>query len=151
MMAGKSEIKGMKELERALRDLEKVPQTVVNQAARAGAVIALKAARSGAPVDSGELRQGIILKPERRVKMGKKVYDVMMDPAKNNVFVKVSKDGKRSYYPASQEYGFLTEEGGYVPGYHFLRESITDNVNAIESVMVTKAAAAVDKALGGKS
>lgn len=149
-MARNTDIIGMRELERAMKKLGKVPQTIATKAARAGATIALKDARSNAPVDSGQLKAGIILKGERRVKVGKKMYDVMMDPAKNDVFVKMSADGKRSYYPASQEYGFMTADGGFVPGYHFLRKSITDNASAIESKIVEVAGKAVDKALGAR-
>lgn len=145
----RDKIEGLKELERAMNKLGKVPQTVATKSARAGASIALKAARSEAPVDTGALKGGIILKGERKVKPGKKVYDVMMDPKKNEVFVKMSKDGKRSYYPASQEYGFMTADGGYVPGYHFLRKSITENARSIESKIVEVAGKAIDKALEG--
>lgn len=149
-MAKKNDILGMKELERAFKRLGKVPQTVATKSAKAGAQIAFKAAKKNAPEDSGDLKSGIIMKAERRVKVGKKVYDIMMDPAKNDIFVKVSKDGKRSYYPASQEYGYMTADGGYVPGYRFFRKSMTDNAAAMEKKMVDVAAVAVDKALSAR-
>lgn len=149
-MARKSDIQGMKELERAIKQMGKVPQKVATKAARAGASIALKAAKNNAPVDSGELKRGIILKGERRVKIGKKMYDVMMDPAKNDIFVKMSAEGKRSYYPASQEYGYMTADGGYVPGFRFLRKSITENSRAIESKIVEVAAKEIDKAMNAR-
>src|SRR5690554_6089105 len=120
-MAKRSGLIGMEQLERDFRELGKVPQSAATQSARAGARIALRAAKANAPEDTGALKQGIILKGERTRTRGKKVYDVMMDPAKNDIFVKMTKDGKRYYYPASQEYGFLTVDGGYVPGYRFLR------------------------------
>lgn len=148
-MARKSDIIGMRELERSFRELGKVPQTVATQSARAGARIALKAAKANAPVDTGALRDGIILKGERTTTKGKKVYDVMMDPAKNDIFVKTTgKFGnKRAYYPASQEYGFLTVNGGYVPGYRFLRNAIDDNESAIEKKILESAEKAIDKAM----
>lgn len=145
-MARKSEIVGMKELERAMKRLGKVPQTVVTKAARAGATIAHKAAKANAPEDTGDLKGGIIMKPERRTKMGKKVFDIKLDPAKNDIFVKETKSGVRYYYPASMEYGFMTVDGGYVPGYRYLRRSITDNIVAIETRVVSVAAKAIDKA-----
>jgi HK97 gp10 family phage protein len=145
----KSEIEGMKELQRAIKRLGKVPQKTVTKAARAGANIALKAARAKAPVDTGDLRKDIILKGERRTKAGKKVYDVMMDPQKNHLFVKMSADGKkRYYYPASQEYGFMTVDGGYIPGYRFLRKSIEDNAAEIEKKVVGTLSKEIDKELG---
>ena len=149
-MARKSDIQGMKELEKAIKQMGKVPQKVGTKAARAGASIALKAAKNNAPVDSGELKRGIILKGERRVKIGKKMYDVMMDPAKNDIFVKMSAEGKRSYYPASQEYGYMTADGGYVPGFRYLRKSITENSRAIESKIVEVAAKEIDKAMNAR-
>jgi len=146
-MSPKADIKGMAELESMFKQLGKVPQTVATKSARAGARIALKAAKANAPVDTGDLKRGIILKREKRRKPGKAVYDVMMSPHMNDVFVKISKDGKRSYYPASQEYGFLTVDGGYVPGYRFLRNSIDDNKSAIEKKVLETAGKEVDKAL----
>lgn len=148
-MAKKPGIDGMADLERAFKRLGKVPQTAATKSARAGASIAHKAAKVNAPVDEGNLKQGIIMKRERRTKQGKAVFDVMMDPAKNDVFVKISKEGKRSYYPASQEYGFLTVDGRYVPGYRFLRNSITENAAAIERKIVETAGKDVDKAMRG--
>lgn len=146
-MARKSDIIGMAELERSFRELGKVPQTIATQSARAGSSIARKSAKSNAPEDEGNLKRGIIMKRERSRVKGKAVYDVMMDPAMNDVFVKISKDGKRSYYPASQEYGFLTVNGSYVPGYRFLRRAIDDNVLQIEKKVLETAGKAVDKAL----
>jgi len=146
-MASKWEIKGMKDLERSFKKLGKVPQTVATKSARAGGSIALKAAKANAPEDTGELKSGIILRRERSRVKGKAVYDVMMDPGKNDVFVKISKDGKRSYYPASQEYGYLTVNGGYVPGYRFLRRAIDDNKVAIQKRVLEVAGREVDKAL----
>ncbi len=63
----------------------------------------------------------------------------------NDVFVKTSKDGKRSYYPASQEYGFLSKGGRYIPGYRFLRRAIDDNDQQIEQVTIESAGKAIDK------
>jgi hypothetical protein len=143
----RNEIEGMRELERSIRRLGRVPQAIATKAARAGAVIAFRAAKNNAPVDTGNLKGGIILKGERRVKVGKKVYDIMMDPAKNNVFVKTSAEGKRSYYPASQEYGYMTADGGYIPGFQYLRKAITENARSIERKVVEAATKAVDKAL----
>lgn len=146
-MARKSDIIGMKELERSIKKMGRVPQTIATKAARAGANIALKSARKNAPEDTGTLKKGIVLKGERRVKIGKKMYDVTIDASKNDVFVKTSEDGKRSYYPASQEYGFMTADGGYVPGYQYLRKSITENSREIENKIVDVASKAIDKAL----
>jgi hypothetical protein len=141
----KFEIEGMKELERTIRELGKLPQKCVTPAARKGARIALKAARANAPWETGELSNGIVLKGERARKKGKKVYQVTLDPAKNDLFVKYTKDGKRYYYPASMEYGFITRDGGYVPGFHYLRDSLVDNKATIERTVVDELAKQIDK------
>ena len=141
----KFKIEGMEELEKTIRKLGKLPQKCVTPAARKGARIALKAARANAPWETGELSNGIVLKGERARKKGKKVYQVTMNPAMNDVFVKTTKDGKRYYYPASQEYGFITRNGGYVPGFHFLRDSLVDNKEKIEKTVVEVLAKEIDK------
>lgn len=147
MMARRDTLVGFDNLMRDFERLGKVPQSAATRAAQAGGRIALKAAKANAPVDTGELRDGIILKGERNRERGKKVYDVMMDPAKNHIFVKTTKEGKRYYYPASQEYGFLTVDGGYIPGYGFLRRSVDDNAEAIERKILEVAGREVDKVL----
>lgn len=141
----KFEIEGMKELEQTIRKLGKLPQKCVTKAARKGAQIALQAAKQKAPFLTGALVEGIILKAEKTKKKGKKVYQVTMNPAMNDVFVKTTKDGKRYYYPASQEYGFITRNGGYVPGFHFLRDSLVDNKEKIEKTVVEVLAKEIDK------
>ena len=141
----KYEIEGMKELEKTIRKLGKLPQKCVTKAAKKGAQIALKAAKQKAPFLTGALEEGIILKGEKTRRKGKKVYQVTMNPAMNDVFVKTTKDGKRYYYPASQEYGFITKNGGYVPGFHYLRDSLVDNKERIEKTVVDVLAKEIDK------
>jgi len=141
----KFEIEGMEELEKTIRKLGKLPQKCVTKAAKKGAQIALKAAKQKAPFLTGALEEGIILKGEKTRRKGKKVYQVTMNPAMNDVFVKTTKDGKRYYYPASMEYGFMTRDGGYVPGYHYLRDSLVDNKERIEKTVVDVLAKEIDK------
>lgn len=64
--------------------------------------------RTKAPKKSGDLISGIIPSPweEKSKYPGKVVRQVYMDAGMNDTFVKMSKKGKRYYYPASQEYGF---------------------------------------------
>lgn len=142
----KNEVVGLDGLIESIKVLGKLPQRFVTKAAKAGATIAYKAAKAGAPVgETGELSKGIILRGERSRLPDKKMYDVMMDPAKNNVFVKISKDGQRSYYPVSMEFGFFTKSGSYVPGFHFLRNSIDNNADQIESTIIDVLTTEIDK------
>lgn len=85
------------------------------------------AARALAPAKSGALRTGIVSSAWEEnsrdpFKIGRQVY---MDHRMNETFVKLRKDGKRYYYPASQEHGFLVRSGNgsmrKVQGKHFLK------------------------------
>lgn len=162
----RNEIIGMKELERSIKELGKLPQKCVTKAAKKGATIALKAARAKSPVDTGNLKKGVILKGEKRSVAGKKVYDVMMDPAMSDIYRKKTNSGLRRkggkkkdantmiegdyYYPASMEYGFFARDGSYVPGDHYMRKSITDHARVIEETMVDVLSKEIDKELGKK-
>lgn len=140
-----STIQGMKELQNTIKQLGKLPQKCVTKASRKGATIALKSAKQNTPVDQGELQSGIILKGEKSKVKGKKVYQVTMDDKKNDIFAKESKSGKRSYYPASQEYGFFARGGSYIPGFHYLKKSLESNKNAIEREVVDVLSKEIDK------
>ena len=139
-------IDGWDDLEKIIREMEKLPQKCVTNAAKDGANIALAAARANAPKDTGQLRKGIILKGERKKVNGKKVYDVMMDPSMNDVFVKMA-NGKRYYYPASMEFGFITKDGKKTAGHHFLRDSLVNNREQIEAKVVERLAKEIDKVM----
>jgi HK97 gp10 family phage protein len=141
-----SHIEGMRELERTIQRLESLPQKCVTKAARKGANVALKAARNNAPVESGDLKKGLKLTGERARIRGKKVFQVTFNKNMNHLFVKLSKDGsKRYYYPASQEFGFMTRGGGYTPGYRYLRKSIDEHKAEIERTTVDVLASEIDK------
>lgn len=142
-MARKFDIEGLDEVLKVLNGLEKLPQKCVNKSARNGAKIALNYARNKAPYFTGALSNGIILKAEKTSKSGKKVYDVALE--NNPDFVKITKDNKRYYYPASQEFGFRTKGGGKVEGLHFMRDSLTKNKSLIEKTMVNVLAREIDK------
>ncbi|MBO9598634.1 MAG: HK97 gp10 family phage protein [Cohnella sp.] len=137
----------MSELKSIFNDLRRVPQTVATKSARAGGSIVLRAAKKNAPKDEGDLERAIILRREKTKVRGKAVYDVTIDRSMNAHFVKISKDGNRSYYPASQEYGFMTVDGQYVPGYRYLRNSADDNRTIVEKKILDVTKTEVDKAL----
>ena len=104
-----------------------------------------------APRKSGDLISGIIPSPweENSKYPGKIVRQVYMDAGMNDTFVKMSKSGKRYYYPASQEFGFdiarrstLTpkQAAAYsakprrarVPGKFFMNDTFIDYIPAFE-------------------
>lgn len=145
-MAVKFKIEGMKELQRAIKRLGDVPQKAVTPAAKKGMRIALNAAKQNAPVDTGELKSGLKMVGERSRAKGKKVYQVVFDRAKNDVFQKKNEKGEIiGYYPASQEYGFFARNGRYIPGYHFLEKSLTGNARKIEKTIVDEMLKRIEK------
>lgn len=88
-----------------------------------------------APRRTGDLISGIIPSPweEKSQYPGKIVRQVYMDARMNDTFVKVSKNGTRYYYPASQEFGFLiaNRTGSRVkrvPGKYFMKNTFVDYV-----------------------
>jgi HK97 gp10 family phage protein len=144
-MSKKFKIEGMKELEESLKKLNKIPQKCVNRAAKQGAQIVLESAKANAPEDIGNLKAGLKLVREKTRVRGKKVLQVTFNRDFNHIFVKVSKTGNRSYYPASQEYGFKTRSGGYIPGFRYLKKSITQNQQQIEKKIVDVLSKEIDK------
>lgn len=139
-------IEGMKELQRDLKKLGKVPQKHVTPSAKKGMNIVLKNAKANAPYDTGQLKQGMILKGERSRYKGKKVYDVVFDDKMNDVFQKKNADGKvTGYYPVSQEYGFFAKSGRYIPGYRFIHDSLNENAQKVSKTMVDTMKTKIDQ------
>ena len=139
-----NEIEGVDELKELLDEIGKLPQKCVTKASRRGAMILLRAIKAKAPVETGQLKSGIIITGEKRRK-GNKIYQIVFSEHLNDVFVKYSKDGKRAYYPASQEYGFITRDGGYIPGYRFMRDT-ADRVNGqVKSTILEVLTSELDK------
>ncbi|MDZ7370256.1 MAG: HK97 gp10 family phage protein [candidate division KSB1 bacterium] len=146
----KFEIVGLKELERSLKKLGDVPQKYVTKASRKAMMIALRSAKTNAPVDTGELKSGLKLVGEKSRFKGKKVYQVTFDRAKNDIFQKRNKDGEIvAYYPASQEYGFFARNGRYIPGYHFLENALVENTDKIANTIISEMGKQIDEALKG--
>lgn len=137
MVKTKFKIEGMKELQKSLTKIGKVPQKHVTSSARKGMSIILRDAKANAPYDTGNLKKGIILSGERAKTKGKKVFRVVFDSSKNDVFQKKNADGKvTGYYPVSQEYGFFAKNGRYIPGFRFIHDSLTDNAQKSSKIMV---------------
>jgi hypothetical protein len=112
--------------------------------------------RTKAPRKSGDLISGIIPSPweENSKYPGKIVRQVYMDAGMNDTFVKMSKSGKRYYYPASQEFGFqianhttiparaaAANRRTRVPGKFFMNDTFIDYIPVFEQA----AEALVDK------
>lgn len=135
----KFKIEGMKELQRNLDKLGKIPQKHVTSSAKKGMNLVLKAAKAIAPYDTGQLKKGIISVGEKAVVKGKKVYRLVYDRNMNDVFQKKNKDGKvTGYYPVSQEYGYFTKNGKYIPGYRFIHGAFSNKAAEMEKKIITE-------------
>lgn len=149
-MSIRFKVEGMDKLQKKLKQLGDVPQKYVTQSSRKAMRIALKAAKQSAPEDTGELKRGIIMVGERSRVKGKKVYRIVFDRSKNDIFQKKDESGNViAYYPASQEYGFFTRNGKYIPGYHFLEKALTGNAKKIEKTIVDEMLKRIEKAMKG--
>lgn len=140
----------LKRLEREMRALPSGQQRIVTKAAGKAARLIRPIVRAKAPEDTGMLKRGIVVKPERSRSKGKKVYEVTMDRNMNDVFQKPLKSGKHAYYPSSQEYGFLTRSKGgglsYVPGYRYMRDGSEQAEGQAREKMIQTIEEEVEKA-----
>ena len=130
-------IEGMEKLKKDLDKLGKVPQKHVTSSAKKGMNVVLKDAKANAPYDTGQLKKGIILVGEHNKSKGKKVYEVVFDRSMNDIFQKKNANGKvTAYYPVSQEYGYFTRNGRFIPGFRFIHDSLADNAQKSAQIMV---------------
>lgn len=109
-------------------ELTRISDVVMRTVVNSSAATLVARIRANAPKLSGDLRRGIIVSPapERSKNSGKIVYDIYFDASMNDNFVKITKEGKRYYYPASQEYGFRIANGRRVPGRYYMRDASVD-------------------------
>jgi HK97 gp10 family phage protein len=140
-------LSGVDDLMRLLRQVETVPARTMTTAVKKAANIAKAEAKSLAPTKTGDLKRSIGIYAEK-LRVGKKVYQLAFNKNYNEKFVKVSADGKRSYYPASQEYGFKTRSGGKVQGKFFLKKASKDKIRQLEQMIVDELANSL-RSLGG--
>ena len=141
----------LKDLERDIKRMEKFPTTYLTGAVKKGAKLILMATRAAAPKGkTGNLASALILVSEKSKTKGKRVAQVTFDRAYNEKLVKVSKDGKRSYYPASQEYGFIMRNGQKKEGKHFMRNSMIQTEGQFSDTVINDMMKRIEKAWAKK-
>ncbi len=141
-------IEGMDKLFKGFEQLGDVPQKHVTSAVKKSMNPILKSARAKTPYLTGDLEKGIILKGEKAVKRGKKVYRIVFDPAMNHIFQKPNADGKiTGYYPVSQEYGFFAKDGKYIPGLAFVSDTFRSSVGSFEKDVIKTMQEKIDNEL----
>lgn len=146
------------DLQNVRREMEEIRRIVQTATGALAARI-----HTNAPRKSGDLISGIVASPweENSAYPGKVVRQVYMDAAMNDTFVKVTKSGKRYYYPASQEFGFRiarrstlspSQWAAYsasprrvrVPGKFFMNDTFVEYIPAFEADIVKFVAKVVD-------
>jgi hypothetical protein len=139
-------IDGFDDLMSMVEGLGQVPQKVATKSAKKGADVVLREAKALAPEYDGWLKASLKIIGERTKpdKRGSKAYQITFDRAYNSKLVKISKTGKRSYYPVSQEYGWKYGSGGGY-GVQYLRNSADGQSYRSQKVMIDTAAAEIDK------
>lgn len=138
-------VEGLDKLIKDISNLERLPQGQITKGVRKSVNIVLKEAKRKAPKRTGTLRRGLVIKPEKS-KKGKKVYRVIPKETVTE-FVKITKNGDRYYYPASQEYGFTTVNGGRVEGKYYMADALTEKHNEVIETMVAIIGDEIEKAL----
>lgn len=136
------------EIDTALRELKEGTQRVAAQAALAPARAELEAAKAAAPVKTGTLRDSLVLHMERNRANGKQVFDVLPTAKANGLLQKQVSRRKTAYYPASQEYGFATVNGGRVAGKHYLGGSMAAGSEGYREAILEEIEKNVDEAWG---
>jgi HK97 gp10 family phage protein len=139
----------LQKLERDLKRMAKFPTTMLTASVKKGAKIILELARAKAPEDKGNLRAAMKLQLEKSSTKGKKVYEITFDRAYNDTFAKVSKGGKRSYYPASQEFGWIMRNGIKHEGLHFMRNAADEGEAQFDETVVNEMMKKIEKAWRG--
>lgn len=145
-MAKRTTLEGLDRVYKLIKRAGDVSQRSVQLAARKGAVYAQKQAKTDAPVDTGNLKKGIKIYGERSRYKGKKVYMVAFTYSMNDIFQKFNRKaqaekakGKKvsatAYYPASQEYGWILQNGRKMPAKHFLRNAVENHRPQIERII----------------
>lgn len=128
---------GEAELRAKLRMLPPtIQKKVLAPSMRKGARIIQKTAQNFSPKLSGLMRRSLTVKAlkNRDGRFGSEVLFRNVDQ-----LVKVSKAGKRAFYPASVEYGRKTPGGGHVKGRHFIRHAYDTTERAVLSLITAEA------------
>lgn len=134
------------EIRAKLERLGGIKPSFLNMPVKKAATATKGIAKSYAPVRTGALRSGLkVSRRERSSKKGKIVYQVTMDSAMNDTFVKISSTGKRAYYPASQNFGFTTRNGGYVEGKRFMGNAVEAIEGSAEQIILDAISKKLDK------
>lgn len=152
-----ADLSDLLELKMTMERMGKVPKRCVKQAVGAGARVMRKYIKARAPKGkTGNLRRAIrVVHEQHDGRTPKAGSQIVFDRKFNDRLVKYSKNGFRSYYPSSQEYGWrITRKNGAsyrTEGKHYMRDLGTQAYPAAEQSMVDKLTVQMEKEWRKKS
>ena len=123
-------ISGIEQLNKKAKQLKADIFSVLGEAALAGADIIRDDAKERARKKSGEMADGIVSVVTWDKKGPIAWAGAGMDKNKNALFVKISANGKRYYYPSSIEYGHPG-----APAYPFMRPAMDGKKAAVRKAI----------------
>jgi hypothetical protein len=137
----------LKKLERDILRMGKFPTTLLTKSVKSGGRMLLSAVKQNAPSYKGILKQALIMKLEKSKKKGKRVVYVGYDSAFTDRLAKTSKDGRRSFYPASQEYGWTTKSGKRITPkkIHFMRNTLDSKADEFTKIVTEEMIGAIER------
>lgn len=143
-MAERIAVKGLRELGLAMRGLSAdMAGKVARQATAAGAGVVRKAARTGAPKDTGNLRAAVVMKRVRESSLSAEyVVAVRKGKARDVKEAKAGtgKLGKDAYYAHMVEFGTVK-----MPAQPFMRPAFDNNTQAASAAIAKRLKARLDK------
>jgi HK97 gp10 family phage protein len=119
---------------------------VARQATAAGAGVVRRAARRGAPVDSGNLAAAIVMKRQRQSRLTEEyLVTVRKGKTRDAKAGKTgqAKQGKDAYYARFVEFGTVK-----MPARPFLRPALENNLQAATDAMAQRLKQRIEKANG---
>lgn len=146
-----ADLSDLLDLQDAIERLETVPKRCVKQAVGAGARVMRKHIKARAPKGkTGNLRRAIrVVHEKHKGRAPKAGSQITFDRKYNDRLAKISKTGKRSYYPISQDAGWrITRKSGRsyrIDGQHYMVRLSAEAAPAAEQAMVEKLTVQLDK------
>ena len=139
-----------------------LPPKIATAAAGQAATIVKRKAKTGeVPVRTGTLKANIVrTKKERSRTKGKAVYrvdfkggeeanSVLQKPVKNPGAAGSTQTGNgHAYYPYSMEYGYITRDGGYWPGLHFMKAAAEESWGEVQQKVISVMISRMEKEWG---
>jgi len=138
-----TQVQGLRQLGEAMRSLSAdMRGRVARQATAAGAGVVRKAARQGAPVDSGNLQAAVVMKRQRQTRLTEEyIVTVRQGKTRDAKAGKAGgKQGKDAFYARFVEFGTVKHQAQ-----PFMRPALENNVQAATDAMAKRLRERIEK------